>query len=44
MQQVIQQILQCPFQGFTQRMYLESKIWELMTLQLAQFSDADEPL
>ncbi|HHP7244566.1 MAG TPA: AraC family transcriptional regulator, partial [Elainellaceae cyanobacterium] len=24
MQQLIQQILQCPFQGFTQRMYLES--------------------
>ncbi|MBE9075841.1 helix-turn-helix transcriptional regulator [Romeria aff. gracilis LEGE 07310] len=43
MQQVIQQILQCPFQGFTQRMYLESKIWELMTLQLAQLPDTDEP-
>ncbi len=43
MQQIIQQILQCPLQGFTQRMYLESKIWELMTLQLAQLSDTDQP-
>jgi AraC-like DNA-binding protein len=41
MQQVIQQILQCPFQGFTQRLYLESKVWELMTLQLAQLPDTD---
>jgi AraC-like DNA-binding protein len=44
MQLTIQQILQCPFQGFTQRMYLESKIWELMTLQLTQISDTDESL
>lgn len=32
----VQQILQCPFQGLTQQMYLESKVWELMALQLAQ--------
>ncbi|MBF2050114.1 MAG: helix-turn-helix transcriptional regulator [Elainella sp. C42_A2020_010] len=36
MQMAVQQILQCPFQGLTQQMYLESKVWELMALQLAQ--------
>jgi AraC-like DNA-binding protein len=41
MQAVIQQILQCPFQGLTQRMYLESKIWELMALELAQSPQID---
>ncbi|NDJ17350.1 helix-turn-helix transcriptional regulator [Myxacorys almedinensis] len=35
MQTALQQILQCPFQGLTQRLYLESKVWELMALQLA---------
>lgn len=40
MQMVVQQILQCPFQGLTQRMYLESKVWELMALQLAQILDS----
>lgn len=32
MQVTLQQILNCPFQGFTQRLYLESKVWELMAL------------
>jgi AraC family transcriptional activator of pyochelin receptor len=32
MQMTVQQILHCPFQGFTQRLYLESKVWELMAL------------
>jgi AraC-like DNA-binding protein len=41
MQTVIQQILQCPFQGLTQRMYLESKVWELMALELAQTPELD---
>ncbi|NJL55592.1 helix-turn-helix transcriptional regulator [bacterium] len=36
MQQAIRQLLGCPFQGLTQRMYLESKVWELIALQLAQ--------
>lgn len=40
MQMAVQQILQCPFQGLTQRMYLESKVWELMALQLAQIVDS----
>lgn len=30
MQTALQQILHCPFQGITKRMYLESKVWELM--------------
>jgi len=41
MQQIVQQILHCPFQGITQRMYLESKVWELMALQLAQLPEMD---
>uniref|UniRef100_B8HXA5 Transcriptional regulator, AraC family n=1 Tax=Cyanothece sp. (strain PCC 7425 / ATCC 29141) TaxID=395961 RepID=B8HXA5_CYAP4 len=36
MQAAIQQILQCPFQGMTKRIYLESKVWELMTLLIDQ--------
>lgn len=43
MQMAVQQILQCPFQGLTQRMYLESKVWELMALQLAQTLDSNCP-
>lgn len=36
MQTVLQQILHCPFQGITKRMYLESKVWELMVLLVEQ--------
>jgi AraC-like DNA-binding protein len=36
MQVALQQILHCPYQGFTQRMFLESKVWELMSLLLEQ--------
>ncbi|MFH7243793.1 MAG: helix-turn-helix transcriptional regulator [Spirulina sp.] len=32
MQMAVQAILCCPFQGLTQRLYLESKVWELMAL------------
>ncbi|MUL37155.1 helix-turn-helix transcriptional regulator [Gloeocapsopsis dulcis] len=32
MQTAVQQILQCPYQSLTKRMYLESKVWELMAL------------
>ncbi|WP_323367628.1 helix-turn-helix transcriptional regulator [Leptothoe sp. PORK10 BA2] len=32
MQMAVQQILRCPFQGLTRRLYLESKVWELMAL------------
>lgn len=36
MQTALQQILHCPFQGITKRMYLESKVWELMALLVEQ--------
>lgn len=36
MQSTLQQILHCPYQGFTQRMFLEGKVWELMALLLEQ--------
>lgn len=36
MQMVIHQLLHCPFQGVTRKMYLESKVWELMTLLIEQ--------
>jgi AraC-like DNA-binding protein len=32
MQTALQQILHCSFQGIAKRMYLESKVWELMAL------------
>jgi len=41
MQMVLQQIWHCPYQGLTQRLYLESKVWELMSLVLNELdSDA----
>jgi AraC-like DNA-binding protein len=36
MQIILQQICQCPYQGFTKRLFLESKVWELMALVLEQ--------
>jgi AraC-like DNA-binding protein len=35
-----QQILHCPYQGLTKRMYLESKVWELMALLIEQLSES----
>ncbi|MEH1842601.1 MAG: AraC family transcriptional regulator [Nostoc sp.] len=32
----LQQILQCPYQGVTKRVYLESKVWELAALVIEQ--------
>ena len=43
MHRAVQDILQCPFQGLTQRMYLEGKVWELMALQLAQTLEMPQP-
>lgn len=40
MQMTVQQILNCPFHGLTQRLYLESKVWELMALLLADLESA----
>lgn len=36
MQTALHQILQCPFQGVIKKVYLESKVWELMALLLEQ--------
>ena len=36
MQVVLQQVLYCPYQGLTKKMYLEGKALELMTLQFTQ--------
>ncbi|MBD2091486.1 helix-turn-helix transcriptional regulator [Microcoleus sp. FACHB-1515] len=40
MQAILQQILHCPYQGFTKRMFLESKVWELMVLLLEDETEA----
>lgn len=39
MKQILQQLLQCPYQGLTRQLYLESKALELFSLQFAQWSD-----
>ena len=36
MQTVLHQILYCPFQGITKKIYLESKVWELMALLIEE--------
>jgi AraC family transcriptional regulator, transcriptional activator of the genes for pyochelin and ferripyochelin receptors len=36
MQVITQQIINCPYQGFTERVYLQSKIFELLALRLEQ--------
>ncbi|MGV0028466.1 helix-turn-helix transcriptional regulator [Phormidesmis priestleyi] len=41
MSAITQQILNCPFQGFTKRMYLQAKVLELLALQLAAFAPGD---
>lgn len=43
MQTALQQILHCPFAGVTKRIYLESKVWELVALLLAQPAEQEEP-
>lgn len=39
MQQVLQQILHCPYQGLMRQLYLESKVLELLTLQFAHWKE-----
>lgn len=34
MQAVVQQILHCPYQGVTKRIYLQAKVFELLALQI----------
>ncbi|MEM1255035.1 MAG: hypothetical protein AAGI69_21585, partial [Cyanobacteria bacterium P01_H01_bin.21] len=38
MQQILQQILDCPYRGAVKRMYLESKVLELLALQFHHLS------
>ena len=40
MQQAIEQILHCPYEGLLKRMYLQSKAWELITLEFEQYQSA----
>jgi AraC-like DNA-binding protein len=40
MQMVLQQLLDCQYQGNTKRVYLESKVWELMVLVVDQFLES----
>lgn len=42
MKVVLQQVLQCPYQGFTKRMFLESKVMELMALILEDEIEAQQ--
>jgi AraC family transcriptional regulator, transcriptional activator of the genes for pyochelin and ferripyochelin receptors len=42
MQAVLQQILNCPYAGITQQIYLESKVWELIALHLDQALKPDQ--
>lgn len=41
MQRVLQRLWQCPYQGFTKQLYLESLALELLSLQLAQWAELD---
>lgn len=41
MQTALQQILNVPYQGMIQKMYLEGKVLELLALQFAQLIEAD---
>ncbi|VEP17253.1 Regulatory protein PchR (fragment) [Hyella patelloides LEGE 07179] len=43
MHQVVQQILNCPYQGLTRRLYLESKAIELIALRLDPSFDKKFP-
>lgn len=43
MQAAFQQILNCPYQGLTRRLYLESKLWEMMALILDDVASENAP-
>ena len=43
MQTALHQILHCPFQGAVKKVYLESKVWELMALLLEQEQNLHRP-
>lgn len=41
---IVQQIINCPYQGTTKQMYLQAKVLELITLQLAPILSAGDGL
>jgi AraC-like DNA-binding protein len=43
MQLVLNQLLNCPYQGLTKQIYLESKCWELVALKLEQLAAEPQP-
>lgn len=43
MQTVLHQILHSPFQGITKKIYLESKVWELMALLIEEEKEQYQP-
>jgi len=44
MQEILQQILRCPYQGIMRLMYLESKVLELLTLQFKGWGESLQAL
>lgn len=42
MQGVLQQILRCPYRGVTKRIYLQSKVWELLGLLIESTVEAQQ--
>lgn len=42
MQGVLQQILRCPYQGVIKRLYLQSKVWELLVLLMESTIEAQQ--
>jgi AraC-like DNA-binding protein len=44
MQVTLQQVVDCPYQGITKRIFLEGKALELLTLQLHQWMEQLKPL
>ncbi|NJL57610.1 helix-turn-helix transcriptional regulator [bacterium] len=43
MQLILNQILSCPYQGIVKRLYFESKILELIALQLLELRETSQP-
>ncbi|MBL1174806.1 helix-turn-helix transcriptional regulator [Pantanalinema sp. GBBB05] len=44
MQNILNQLLDCPYQGISRQLYLESKALELITLRLEQIAAQNQPL
>ncbi len=44
MQQALRQILSCPYGGLLRRMYLESKVLELLVLQIAAWTECSSQI